>query len=228
MMKNKILFLIAFIAVFYQYRPVHSQELGFKKWEVGTDLLWLLNKDRSKPISFFALKLRTKQKTKGFGYRKFGYRFWLGFSLRNYNNKITRSGNNNPATKFTNKHYLIYNRLGYQWITTKNKIKIIYGFDITNLYSYKEYIVISPSSNPQFDEFQNLFRVGLSPFAGLAYDITSKIKISAESNVGFTYFIQNIKTSPSGNPNDEIITQGIRGFELNSNPLNTINIGFVF
>ncbi len=230
-MKNKILFLIVFTAIFFHSHGVLSQELKFKKWEVGTDLLWLLDKDKSKPITFFARRLRTKQKTKGFGYRKFGYRIWLGFSLRKYNNNRTSQPLNTNSRKYIDKSYLIHNRLGYQWITKKNKVNIIYGIDLMNWYSYSQSIRVAPSSSPQFHNYVNfdkLFRVGLSPFAGLAYHITSKIKISAESNVDFSYFIQKIKMSPTAISNGETITQRIRGFNLNSNPLYTINIGFVF
>ena len=122
-MKSKISLLIVCTAIYSLPHIVHSQELKFKQWEVGTDILWLLGKDRSKPITFFARRLRTKQKTKGFGYRKFGYRVWLGFSLKNYNNKTsTQPGNTNAVIEAIDKDYFIYSRLGYQWITKKNKL----------------------------------------------------------------------------------------------------------
>ena len=226
-MKNKVLFLIVFTTIFSLPHRALSQELKFKKWEVGTDLLWLLKKNRI-PLLYLA-NIRKVPKKKGSGNKIIRYRFRAWFDLKHPNetgiNRISSTGQTEDKI-----NYSMYFRLGYSLEKKKNKLIFNYGLD--GVFEHKKietetkYAWNNLTTIATLDFKENYY--GISPFMELAYPFNSWMKISTEANLDLLYrdFGRFEKEVAFPDMIESLTTKEGKGFYIRTNPFFALNLVF--
>jgi hypothetical protein len=187
----------------------YSQEIDFDRWEVGIDLLPLINKNTIPP-SLFAKRLSLKQKQRSFGYVRRGIRTRLGFDI------------NNPdlLIPYRNESYRVVFRPGYEWQVRLKSIDISYGLDLIGQYE-KVHLENSSVVDPIVLEYRFAI-LGLAPVVGLSYKVVKNIRLSIESNIEVAYtnskYIDVLATE----------TRSENGLRIRANPIYVLNASFVF
>ena len=229
-MKNKIIFLTAFTTILSLPHGVHSQELKFNKWEVGTDLLWLLDKNRV-PLLYLA-NTRKVTKKKEPGQKTIKYRFRAWFDLK-YPNETGINQINGGQTE-DKVNYYVYFRTGFGFEKKKNKVIFNYGLD--GVFEYKKMEIETKYTwNSTWNNISSIttidFKVvhyGISPFMELAYPVKSWMKISTEANVDFLYRKLDRFEKEVAFPDmiESLTTTEGNGFILRANPFFALNLIF--
>lgn len=204
--------LSTFMLISYS-QTLYSQdiEIDFDRWEIGVDLLPLINKNVV-PISFFIKKLNLKQKK--FAYIRQGYRLRIGAEITN--------SNTSPLYDVKSTEVLI--RPGFEWDKKIKSTEIFYGIDIVSRYQRSLTEGILDGLNQAKLESSSLY-LGVSPIIGVNYKIVKNIKASVESSIDILYR-QNKQAFFQADTNTE--NEKSKGFYLKTNPIFTVNMVFVF
>ena len=226
-MKNIISLLIVCTAIYSLPQRVHSQELKFKKWEVGTDILWLLKKNRI-PL-FYLANTRKMAKKKESGHKIIRYRFRAWFDLKSPNetglNRISSTGQTENKI-----NYSMYFRIGYGFEKKKNKLIFNYGldgvFEFKKIETETKYAWNNLTTIATLDFKENYY--GISPFMELAYPISSWIKISTEANIDLLYRDYGRFEKEVAFPDmiESLTTKEGKGFYIRTNPFFALNLVF--
>lgn len=204
-----------FSTVFAQQAPI-SDLVAQPKWEIGTDLLWLINKQT---LPKYSLLVRRRIGQSG------AFRIRGGY-LKNSNQPQLLSENNQ------NEYSLI--RIGYEYqkkLSVKGGLvkSLLYGgLDVFSRYQFDSYLLQNTSLTP--GQITNI-RVneitrdkGGACFIGFKYYATTYLSVSAESS----FQVSSLSFSQAGSTagfNSEIsYTVGSYQFL----PLNTVNLSFHF
>lgn len=187
----------------------NAQEIDFERWEIGIDLLPLINKNTIPP-SLFIRKLTLKQKERSFGLIRRGLRARVGFDV------------NKPELSFpfANESYRVVIRPGYEWDVRLKSVEVHYGIDLVGQYD-KYHIENTTSTSPVFIN-QSSTILGVAPIVGVSYKVVKNIKISIESNVEMAFTRSNYVDSQTGIPELK------SGFRLRANPIYVLNASFTF
>lgn len=102
-------------------------------WEIGLDLLWLINKNQLPATSIFGRYNFVNNNN-----QKRAWRFRLGINNKTYDSAQINDPRNNEF-----KTIAPYVRVGYEWQKAINeKVTYFYGADLTTSYSYKKTIQV--------------------------------------------------------------------------------------
>ena len=207
MKKNLFLFLVLVntcSAVLAQDSTSFSSgNVKVSQWEVGIDLLPLINKSQDP----FGLILRRYMRLKQ---NQQAIRFKLSPSL------TSSTGLNLPGTQVLNPR--IYIALGYEWQRSNGRLIPYYGFEMffrTSTFIYKNLNVVQGKT---FDNY-----IGISGFFGAKYRITNQLGISLESHLLYDYH-RGKATSISGS----ITEAGANVSELYFRPIYAIYLNYYF
>lgn len=155
------------------------------RFEVGTDLLWLIDKNE---LPDFSLHLKIHNKSKKY---HGAYRFMAGINYF-YQDSTLFTVSDKSNIKKTSTYVF---RSGYQFISHYDKIQLYYGADLH--FSYSKYSTDAPygyvldSDGIYYArsnlEIINTYESGIIGLMGVSYFINSRISFSLESNFS-TYY----------------------------------------
>jgi len=194
---------------------------------VGTDLLWLLKKNRV-PLLYLA-NTRKVAKKKESGHKIIKYRFRAWFDLKYPNEKGLNQISSSSQTEDKINYYM-YFRIGYGFEKKKNKLIFNYGLD-----GVFEYTKIETETKSAWNTLTSITTIdfkenyyGISPFMELAYPINSWIKISTEANVDLLYrdYSRFKKEVVFPDMIESLATKEGKGFFLRTNPFFALNLVF--
>lgn len=190
-----------------------SDTLVRHTWEVGTDLLWLIDKNT---IPFSNVFARKNIVTKNGRFAALRARVGLDFSREN---SVDIEGLGEED--YFNLSPFI--RLGYEWQIQKNKLQFFYGVDLNILYqyNYNTYEDIFGSTGER--KLKNL-EIGPVGFIGAKYFLSSNISLSTEISYDLIYQNYQYNGRDSGTFREDK-RSGISG---SFKPLYILNINYHF
>jgi len=207
---------------------VHGQEKEKKikdstrNWEVGLDLLWLIDKNQLPATSFFARHNFTTKTGK-----QRALRFRLGV-----NNSYYDSSQISGLLPEKSNIIAPFVRIGYEWqVPVNNQFTFFYGADANIFFYQNKYERIVPAAPTDF-LVRNTFttwELGLIGFIGFKYRPTNWLSISTESTFSALYRIKRDELAsyslPPTIPNGlgEINVNDMR---INFLPITVINLSF--
>lgn len=152
----------------------------FYRWEVGTDLLWLIDKNTLPPTTLF-LKINNKWK-----HMQGAFRFRVGYDYED-KDTLMKSPNSDRVVNSTFQSYF-----GYEVHKRLNpKLNLYCAIDFYYSVTKKEEIWewINPYDHVQMKSIRNtnIETYGLTPVFGAGYDIAKNINISIETSGYFNY-----------------------------------------
>jgi hypothetical protein len=220
-MKTKILLAAILLLTTLLASSVYSQETKdqskkdtTRNWEVGFDLLWLINKNQLPAKSLFA---RHNFVTKTGKYR--ALRFRLGV-----NNSYYDSSQINGL--LPNKSDIIapFARIGHEWQVPANKqFMFFYGADANIFFYQNKFDRILTTIQPVF-QYSGTFttwELGAVGFLGFKYRPTNWLSVSTESTFAAIYRIKRDEVRDAGQ--GEI---NVNEFKMNFIPITVINLCF--
>lgn len=189
------------LCLFALLGPAHAQqdrpEAAFPryKWELGTDLLFLVNRNTVPPSVF--VRLNSNHFT--------AWRFRVGGSYAA--NTSTPPGwiHLPSSTGLTGIKTRMdaFLGVGREWQRDLGRFQLFYGSDIAfRLFSQRDKQGVFDQGK-RFLPFRRETSVGLSPFIGMKYFIHPQVSVSAESHLDFYYRLLKLD-SFAGNANGEI------------------------
>ena len=214
------------------------------KWEVATDLLWLINKNNIPASSIFVRRHFVTKKGKNVALR-----MRLGWDF-DYDKKTSYDFDRrvNPQT-LTNivdetKKYVIspFVVLGYQKSILYAKYEIFYGADVMLKYwtgEEKTISELSPILNPPgslIDLRTTINKgasVGFQPIIGLKYYLSERFSLSSEATLGVNFSKDNYIITTVEYPIDLSTTRGEGdidkySFKFNISPFYLFNLSYNF
>jgi len=217
------LILLLTISTYGQTKKKKNEGDTTRQWEIGLDLLWLVNKNLVPSTSLFARYNFVNKYN-----QKRAWRFRLGVNNKTYDSAQINDPRNNEINIMAP-----YVRLGYEWQKDINeKASYFYGTDIVSYYSHKKTIqVLYPGSN-LLQATDETWGFGVSPFIGFKYRPISWLALSAESSLNFMYRIrrERDKVTDINFPNSSGL-QGkidVNDFNILFSPITVINLSFYF
>jgi hypothetical protein len=229
--KLLLTFLILVTCTSYgQTKKKTNEKDTIKHWEVGLDLLWLINKNQVPSTSLFGRYNYVDKK----GNNK-AIRLRLGFpsSIKD------STGMFNPDWHINTKDIGIYVRPGFEWqkeITTKQRL--FYGIDVSTSYSYflEEQWVTNPFDPSaivyhKWEDKNWIF--GTHLFLGFKYFVTKAISISTETTISLNYRKRSIFQRSGADPDFPNTSGGVGGlniakYNVSFTPITVLNISFNF
>jgi hypothetical protein len=199
----------------------HSGKDTLKSWEIGLDLLWLIDKNQLPSTTLFARYNFSNGKEE-----KRAWRFRLGIDNSTYDSTQINDPRDNEIDIISP-----YVRVGYEWQKAiSEKASYFYGVDVSTLYSqYKSKIVIYPGPN-LLQVTDKTWEFGVIPFIGFKYLPIKWFAISAESSLNVAYRIrrEKDKVTDIDFPNDPGFNGKIDINELKISlvPMSVINLSF--
>ncbi|MDO1451705.1 hypothetical protein Q0590_35860 [Rhodocytophaga aerolata] len=161
-----------------QEKEENSREVERYTWDIGTDLLFLINKNVVPPSLFVRWNREKDNKLSA-------YRFRLGadFAQHLNPNKIDTSwaGSSFKKTAFT-----LFSSVGKEWQKQFNQFQLFYGADVFLQYTYEVYEGAILFGKDYYPRNRNLI-TGISPFVGMKFFIHSRISLSAEAHANMAY-----------------------------------------
>jgi hypothetical protein len=219
------LFLIFFIfltcSAYGQTKNKKVERDTTRQWEIGLDLLWLIDKNQVPSTSIFARYNFTKDKSK-----KRALRFRLGVNTNLYDSTQIVNPQDNEIDIFAP-----YIRPGFEWQQAINdKTSYFYGIDLSVLYYQNKFKkIIYPGPN-LFQGTYKTWELGAVGFIGFKYKPTKWIALSVESSFNLIYRIRRDedKVTDINFPNDP----GGRGkidvndLTVSFTPITVVNISY--
>lgn len=196
-----------------------------RHWEVGLDLLWLINKNQVPATSiFFRYNFQDKQQ------RHKAWRVRLGFDTNNLDS-VQIAGKDIKIDKISP-----YLRSGFEWQKViSSHFGYFYGTDISVNYTYTKdsrLYNIFPSNDRVLSESKDKsWLFGAHGFFGIMYRPIKWFSISSETSINFIYQIREFRLTSVDPANPQIAYSGTSGFDSNSvrtsiNPISVLNICF--
>lgn len=224
--QNTIKFILAFLILSTltthgQTRKKQNTRDTTSQWEIGLDLLWLINKNHVSPTTLFARYNFVNKKNE-----KRAWRFRLGVDNSTYDSAQIVDPRDNEIDIISP-----YLRIGYEWQREVSlKASYFYGIDASGLYSqYKVKRVLYPGPN-LLQGTDKTWEFGLIPFIGFKYRPTKWLAISTESSLNFTYRIRREKNKITDiNFPNSPGSQGkidVNDFRIQFQPIAVINLSF--
>jgi hypothetical protein len=214
--------LILLMTVGYgQVRKTEKEKDTTRQWELGLDLLWLIDKNQVPSTSLFARYNFVNKKSK-----QRALRFRLGVDNSTYDSAQINDPRDNEIDIISP-----YLRVGYEWQREINqKSSYFFGVDCSMLFSrYKAKQVIYPGPN-LYQVTDRTWIFGIAPIIGLKYSPLGWICISIESSLNLTYRIRreddkitdiNFPNSPGGRGKIDV-----NNFDIHFLPITVINLSF--
>lgn len=222
MKKTLFLSLLLFCAFLVQvqaqsYTPTPDSVFQRLKWEIGTDVLWIVKKN-TLPYSLF-LRVHQKDNT--------AYRFRVGGDYTQHTNPVdsVKSWGNTAMNK---ERLNLYVSAGEEWQKDYNQLRALYGVDAFASYALtrSEFNVVN------FDTFlpnEKEFAVGFSPFIGLQYFISPNVSLSTEMHLEIAYHQDKKRTLDRDMlPDVKEDVEDFKYLKLNYKPFTSINLSFHF
>ena len=201
-------FFVLMQSAFAQEKQPYTPERH--KWDISTDLLWLINKNNLPATSILVRKnMEYKNHLNG------AIRLRVGLSFNN-----SEQINNNPSvfppdSLLARKSKVLSTvfRLGYEWQLQKSRYQFYYGGDIQFNYRHERGTSVSYTSGNV-----NVYNGGGIAFIGCKYFIDSHVSFSAEASysVLYTYY-----DSP-------ISVFNTKTLETQLTPLSVVNLSYHF
>lgn len=234
MIKTKPVFLL--LALFFSIELLQAQTLNDrddntqhvipkKSWEVGTDLLWLIDKNN---LPANNLLLRRNYTTEN-GIRH-AWRLRIGVDVSSKDSVNI----NDPVDNQLNETYLLI-RMGHEWqYLVEEKALLYFGGDLQFIYDRtdEKRLLAGNHSESLYQETLSIYIPSISVLIGARYHIKPWLSISMESTFEAAYRIRRnpFKTTSVEFPDSE----GDHGFEdsetvqLSLFPISNINLTFHF
>ncbi|NOU16760.1 MAG: hypothetical protein HOO91_04300 [Bacteroidales bacterium] len=208
-----------------------KDSLSTYRFEVGTDLLWLVDKN-SLPGYCLQLKINNRSK-KHLG----AFRFKIGMNLKTTDTTdLTTFTNDYDTYKTRTSSYFF--RSGYQLSYNYSKLKLFWGVDL-HLGYYKffnDYYWRLGTDNYKMYNTRTYTRIqyGLIGFIGASYSITPRVSVLVESNCSMLYSkIKNREHSyypdfPGSENDNKSNWYDSNVLDVNIIPISTISINIHF
>jgi hypothetical protein len=224
--KNAVKIILALLILFTtsaygQTKKKKAERDTTKQWEIGLDLLWLIDKNQVPSTSLFA-----RYNFVNYNNKKRAWRFRLGVDNSTYDSSQINDPRDNEIDIISP-----YLRTGYEWQKEiSDKASFFYGVDMSTLYSqYKSKIVLYPGPN-LYQVTDKTWEFGVIPFLGFKYRPAKWLAVSTESSLNFIYRIrrEKDKVTDINFPNSSG-GQGkidINEFRVRLIPITVINLSF--
>jgi len=239
-MKKTFFLLLFFNLAFFSYSQTSyksgrtasgKDSLARYRFEVGTDLLWLIDKN-SLPGYCLQLKINNRSKK-----HPGAFRFKVGMNLETKDSSLLVE---DPSLYYRTSDETFYFRPGYQLNYMFGRVKLYWGVDLHFLYSshyidrYSHFELFADNNYYQafFTYKVSALQYGIVGLVGATYYLTPKISVSLESNISMLY--KRIKSEAYYHynefPNYKNFTEKKDNNILNikSLPISTINLTFNF
>ncbi len=211
-------------ATFGQTKETQIERDTTGQWEIGLDLLWLIDKNTLPPTSLFARYNFVKKNNK-----PAAWRLRFGVDISHYD-----SSQISNAAPHDIKNTLVFIQPGYEWQVIKKRYVFFYGLDAKAGYSKYDFDNIVLTTDGEWTQFygtDKTFEYGLSPFLGFKYNFNNWLSISAESSITMEYKVRRqnseaIKVDtqlPAGSG-----AINVDNFIILANPISVINLCFKF
>lgn len=190
-------------------------------WNVGTDLLWLIDKNTLPSTTLF-VKRNVQPENKKPGALRM--RVGLGFDT------IERSLTSGQPSLYEAKGFDILTRLGYEWQIQRGKHQIFYGSDLHLEYNYRYTTVYVPETQAKDEVESRNWNIGPVVFIGYQFFLTSQISFSTEATYGIIYGRDwnSQKTSFPNTPDIDNVETVNNTWNSKIIPLYVINFHFHF
>jgi hypothetical protein len=204
-----------------QAKKEQAKKDTIQNWEVGLDLLWLINKNQLPATSIFA---RHNFVTKTGKHR--ALRFRLGV-----NNSYYDSSGINGSLPTKSSIIALFARIGYEWQVPINKQFIFfYGADANIFFYQNKYErIVPPSPNFLVRNTFTTWELGVVGLIGFKYRATNWLSISIESTLSAIYRIKRDALAsyllPPTIPNG-LGETNVDDFRINFLPITIINLSF--
>ena len=217
-----LVFMVSFVVTSHGQKSEKKIRDSTRHWEVGLDLLWLINKNQLPATSIFA---RQNFITKTGKHRALRFRLGLNNS---YYDSSQISG------VLPNKSDIIapFARFGYEWqVPVNTQFTVFYGADANVFFYQNKYERIVPAASSYF-QVRNTFtswELGLIGFIGFNYRPTNWFSISTESTFSALYRIKRDELAsyllPPTIPNG-LGETNVNDLRINFLPITVINLTF--
>lgn len=206
--------------------PAEAQEIKKDsitryKWEVGTDLLWLIDKNSAPRNSVFIRRNFTTKNGK--------LRAWR---LR-VSGKLYLDKSDDGATAFDSleiQDYAMFIRTGYEWQKQYGKFQLNYGIDAhfswekTKAEGARQVEINGMPVTVLTSYYSQTWQSGLVPFVGAKYFITPRWGLSAEANITAYYQHYNWLSRSGGG----FGRKDLKSFNLSFNPFYVLQLSYFF
>lgn len=218
---KRICLVISLILTFTSYVNGQQQKENkpdtLNSWEVGIDLLWLIDKNQIPETSIF-VRYHHKENE--------AIRFRIGVDLYYADTTLivwSQKGKGGTVAPFI--------RMGYQWQKDVNeRLSYFYGGDIGALYQ-KISIEKPLRIIDLYYKTSKTLTLSIIPFLGLNYQLTPSICISTESSLDISYIYRRDEDRivPISNPNTDGGGRGLfksNIFKTTVLPISVVNLTF--
>ncbi len=199
-MRNKTLLALGICLMLYLPTQAQTDTTAPKryKWEVATDLLWLINKNNIPASSIFVRRHFVTKKGKNVALRMrlgwdFDYDKKTSYDFDRQVSSQTLTNIIDETKKYAISPFLV---LGYQKSIVYAKYEIFYGVDVMLKYwagEEKTISVLSPTLNPIGSQMflstiiNKGASVGFQPIIGLKYYLSERFSLSSEATLGINF-----------------------------------------
>jgi hypothetical protein len=214
--------LILLMTVGYgQVRKTEKEKDTTRQWELGLDLLWLIDKNQVPATSLFARYNFVNKKS-----QQRALRFRVGVDNITYDSAQIDVPMNDKIDIFSP-----YLRIGYEWQREINqKASYFFGVDLSGKYSQYKANIVYYGPIRLLQETDKKWEFGIIPFIGFKYNPVSWLALSSESSISIIYRVrrQKYKFTDIDFPNDPGSNGKIDVNELKVSflPLTVINLCF--
>lgn len=194
-----------------------NSEIKPYKWDVGADLLWLIDKNSVPPSVF--VRLNTDKNN-----RLSAYRFRLGGDYTEHLNAIDTLSSTQTKTNLK-----VFASLGKEWQKQYDQFQLFYGSDL--FLNYRLFIFEYSKDEEGFFPKERDISLGVSPFVGMRYFLSSRISFSTEAHLNI-YFHEWDKKTFYANPDPwaplEVVRHRVHYLKMNVNPIYALNLHYHF
>lgn len=218
MISNLFIYIIFFLLTFIPFQSSFGQTNdSTKQWELGFDLLWLIDKQ---PLSFTTAFVRVNNPQKNKAWRlRFGGRL----------SYIEAPTNSIPSDdRFTEIRSFV--ALGHEWQKeVAQDVSFYYGMDLGARLNYRRWEIPNTSDPTTRNIKEREWRFESMPFVGFKYKFTNWLAASVESAMLLSYGskIQNTKVIEDSSSN---IVDSYKHYSNNASvsfyPFSLINLSF--
>ena len=210
-----LLFLALSWQVKAQQQTAKSSEIKRYKWDIGTDLLWLIDKNVVPPSVF--VRLNTDKNN-----RLSAYRFRLGGNYEEHLNTV-----DSVRTTLIKSSLNAFISVGKEWHKQYDQFQFFYGSDI--FLNYQRSIAEWDKDEKGYFPRDREISTGVSPLIGMRYFLNSKISFSTEAH--FNIFFHQWYRKTNRNEYDGTLTvveHRLDYLKMNINPFYTLNLHYHF
>lgn len=225
--QNFTKFILAFLILStlstYGQSKKKNESDSTKQWEIGLDLLWLINKNQVPATSIFTRYNYLNKKNK-----LSAWRLRVGIDNNNYDSSQVDNLEPRDINTFS---LLLRPGVEFQKSISKRSL-FYYGLDV-HFYVFRQkfYNVVSSTPDPNISEGKfKTFEFGLIPFVGFKYYPTKWFALSIESTLSATYRIKRDKGQtgtvafPGSGGKSE---KNVDDFNIKISPITVVNFSYI-